>query len=196
MNKVFGIGFHKTGTTSLGVAFEHLGYHVCHGASPLRAALGHRLMMHMLHDGYLKPIMRVAARYDAFEDNPWFLLYRELDRQFGGGKFILTIRDESRWLESATRYFGGTQSDLRVWIYGVGHPAGHEQRWLDRYRRHNDDVKDYFRDRPNDLLVVDWERGDGWAELSAFLGRSIPSPAPAFPHVTRPRTRVTTPPKA
>jgi hypothetical protein len=187
MKKVFGIGFHKTGTTSLGVALEHLGYQVCHGAVPLRKALGHRLMMHMLYDGHLDPIMRLAARYDAFEDNPWFLLYRDLDRHFGGSKFILTIRDESRWLESASRYFGATQSDLRLWIYGVGNPAGHEQRWLERYRRHNEDVKKYFRRRPEDLLVVDWERGDGWTELGTFLGCSIPSSAPPFPRVTKPR---------
>jgi hypothetical protein len=187
MTKVFGIGFHKTGTTSLGIALEHFGYRVCHGAVPLRAAFGHRLMMHMLHDNHLDPIMRLAAPFDAFEDNPWFLLYRDLDRRFPGSKFILTIRDESRWVQSALRYFGESESDLRVWIYGVGSPVGHEQRWLERYQRHNGDVKDYFRLRPSDLLVVDWERGDGWTELAAFLGCRAPMPSLPFPRVTKPR---------
>jgi hypothetical protein len=187
---VFGIGLHKTGTTSLGVALEGLGYTVCHGAISLRVALGHRRMMHLLRCHELEPIMRVAEHYDAFEDNPWFLLYRELDARFAHAKFILTMRDESRWLESALRYYDRTEtdirrSDLRHWIYGVRSPVGHEQRWLERYRQHNDDVKAYFRNRPGDLLVVDWERGSGWAELASFLGRDVPSRS--FPHENRGR---------
>lgn len=189
MVKVFGIGFHKTGTTSLGLALEHFGYRVCHGAVPLREALGHRLMMHLLDDRHLEPIMRVARHYDAFEDNPWFVLYRELDRRFPGSKFILTIRDEARWLDSACRYFGPTRSDLRRWIYGDASPLGNEQRWAERYRSHNDAVTSYFSARPDDLLVVDWEHGDGWNELAAFLGRTPPSALP-FPHSTKPRQSI------
>jgi hypothetical protein len=35
-------------------------------------------------------------------------------------------------------------------------------------------VTDYFRGRPHDLLVVDWEAGHGWPELCRFLGRDVP----------------------
>ena len=38
---VFGIGFHKTGTTSLATALGMLGYRTVHGAGPLRKILGH-----------------------------------------------------------------------------------------------------------------------------------------------------------
>lgn len=183
--KVFGVGFHKTGTTSLGAALAALGYRTCDGAAAVREAVGHPEMMRLLHAHQLEPIMKVAERYDGFTDNPWFILYRELDQRFPGSKFILTVRDEQRWLESAVRYFGESDSDLRVWIYGSGRPAGNEPRWLERYRAHNAQVREYFRHRPGDLLVVDWEQGSGWEDLGRFLGRA-PLSQP-FPHLTKPR---------
>lgn len=185
--KVFGIGFHKTGTTSLASALARTGYRVCDGAGALRQALGPR-MIDLLHRHDLEPIFDIAERYEAFTDIPWFVLYRDLDRRFPGSKFILTIRDESRWLQSAVRYFGATESRLRRWVYGSGSPLGAEQRWADRYRQHNEEVQTYFLPRPRDLLVVDWEGGSGWAELSRFLGVEIP-PTP-FPHVTKDRTKL------
>ncbi len=179
-SRVFGIGFHKTGTTSLGQALERLGFRVCHGAGPVREALGNRRMMELLRRRDLEPVMQVAEGYEAFQDNPWFLLYQELDRRFPGSRFILTRRDEGRWLDSAVRYFGTSDSDFRRWIYGVGSPVGNRERFLERYRRHNREVERYFAGRPGDLLVVDWEAGDGWSELCGFLGRPVPSGT--FPH--------------
>ncbi|MFE6684871.1 hypothetical protein ACFVFQ_00185 [Streptomyces sp. NPDC057743] len=38
----------------------------------------------------------------------------------------------------------------------------------------------YFADRPDDLLVLDLARGQGYPELAAFLG--VPAPARPFPH--------------
>ena len=181
--KVFGIGFNKTGTTSLGAALAFLRYRVCRGARPLRAALGQRRMMELLHSGDVDPILDIAQRFDAFEDNPWFVIYRELDAAFPGSRFILTVRDESRWIESAVRYYGPSTSDLREWIYGNGNPIAARGEWLARYRGHNETVREYFRGRPGDLLVVDWERGDGWDQLCGFLG--VPRPTGPFPHVNR-----------
>lgn len=185
--RVFGIGLHKTGTTSLGVALEQLGYDVCHGARPLRHVLGNEQMMELLRHARLEPVFRIAEAFDAFEDHPWSVLYRELDQRFPGSRFILTVRDESRWLASAIRFWGATEFDLRTWIYGAGGPLGHEQRYVARFRAHNTEVRDYFRQRPEDLLMVDWETGDGWRELARFLGRE--APALPFPHVRPPRRR-------
>jgi hypothetical protein len=183
MTKVFGIGFNKTGTTTLGVALRFLRYRVCRGARPLRRTLGQQRMMQLLHAGEFGPLLEVAQGFDAFEDNPWFVIYRELDAAFPGSRFILTVRDDARWIESAIRYYGSSTSDLREWIYGTGDPVAAKQQWLARYRRHNERVSDYFRDRPGDLLVVDWERGDGWAELCGFLG--VRPPTGPFPHLNR-----------
>jgi hypothetical protein len=174
---VFGIGFHKTGTTSLGAALSALGYRVCDGARPLRALFGDAHLMRMLETNQLDLICGIATEYDAFRDNPWYLLYGELDRWFPNSRFILTTRDERRWLRSALRYFGGSESAFRRWIYGKASPLGNEEIYLERFRRHERDVRDYFADRPGDLLVVDWEQGDGWSQLTRFLQKPIPNAA-------------------
>jgi hypothetical protein len=177
--KVFGIGFHKTGTTSLGVALDALGYRVCDGARPLRATFGEARLMRMLETNQLDLICAIATSYDAFRDNPWYLLYSELDHRFPRSRFILTTRDETSWLRSALRYFGSSESAFRWWIYGKGSPVGNEDIYLERFRRHEREVREYFADRPDDLLVVDWERGDGWSELTRFLQK--PRPHAPFP---------------
>lgn len=54
--------------------------------------------------------------------------------------------------------------------------------FLERYRRHNREVMDYFKDRPSDLLVMDMDDGAGWPELCGFLG--VPVPAEPYPDVS------------
>ena len=54
-----------------------------------------------------------------------------------------------------------------------------EEIYLERFRRHEREVREYFADRPDDLLVVDWEQGDGWSELTRFLKK--PTPNARFP---------------
>ena len=67
--------------------------------------------------------------------------------------------------------------DLRPW---KGLPKDDKAHTLDVYNRHNQEVKDHFNDRPNDLLVVDFTQGAGWDELCAFLGHPVPETT--FPH--------------
>jgi hypothetical protein len=169
--KVFCIGFHKTGTTSLHSALEVLGYKVCeefgvHDPDIRETALPRALAL--------------VPEYDAFRDNPWPILYQELDEQVSGSKFILTMRPAERWIRSVLNHFGGRTSAMREWIYGVGDPTGNEQRYIERYQQHNEDVQHYFADRPGDLLVIDLTAGDGWEKLCPFLGCSIP--VQEFPH--------------
>jgi len=45
---------------------------------------------------------------------------------------------------------------------------------------HVAEVKDYFKDRPEDLLIIDVCSGEGFAQLAPFLGAAIP--AEPFPH--------------
>ena len=180
---MFGIGFHKTGTTTLAGALEFLGYRACHGAEPLRRRFGDDLLMMLLRQRIVAPIFRAADAFDAFSDNPWFQLFREIDEAFPGSRFILTERAEDRWLASAVRYFGRTESALRRWTYGPGNPVGNETLYRDAYRRHNLSVREYFNARPRDLLIVDWEAGDGWTKLCGFLG--VEPPITAFPHLQR-----------
>jgi hypothetical protein len=72
---------------------------------------------------------------------------------------------------------------MRKWIYGVGCPEGNEQIYLDRFNAHNDGVQAYFKDRPQDLLVMTLAGGDGWERLCPFLGtKTLTTP---FPHANK-----------
>jgi lipopolysaccharide biosynthesis glycosyltransferase len=181
--KVFCIGFHKTGTTSLGKVLGLLGYQNCHGAGPLRTYLGDTRMMELLFRKDYEPIFEVAEGYNSFNDNPWFKLYKELDLRFPDSKFILMLRDEDAWLESCIKYFGNSATLFRLWVYGKVSPIGNEKRYLDIYRKHNTDVINYFNNRPDDLLVVDLKNPEKLHQIKKFL--DIGPVEVDFPHLNQ-----------
>lgn len=174
--KVFCIGFHKTGTTSLEVALKKLGYRVTGSFGTKEPDIAEKV--HEL--AYAK-----VAEYDAFEDNPWPILYKELDERFPGSKFILTRRPAEAWMRSQVKDFATTETPMRRWIYGqeAGCPEGNEDIYIARYQRHNREVLDYFKDRPDDLLVIDLPNDDGWSRLCPFLG--VDAPDEPFPHANK-----------
>ena len=165
-SKVFGIGFHKTGTTSLKAALEILGYRV---TGP------NFVDDEDVAESALAKALAVAPQFNAFQDNPWPILYSEMDQAFPGSKFILTIRDEAEWYASTLRQFGSRTTPMRRFIYGAGSPLGNEARYRACYRSHNEAVLQYFAARPVDLLLMDITRGDGWDLLCPFLGFEKPS---------------------
>jgi len=169
--KVFGIGFHKTATTSLSNALSCLGYRVT-GPNWVDHPDIAATVSEMAFD--------LVRKFDAFQDNPWPILYRELDQRFPGSKFILTLRPTDEWIKSVVNHFSEEETPMREWIYGVGHPKGNEDIYVARYDRHNREVLEYFKNRSNDLLVLKITAGEGWAKLCPFLGE--PTPALDFPH--------------
>ncbi|WP_172824553.1 sulfotransferase family protein [Vreelandella subglaciescola] len=173
-NKIFCIGFHKTGTTSIALALEQLGYKVT-GPNGIRDP--------DIAFNALSMCKQLVNDYDAFQDNPWPLFYREMDEMFPGSKFILTLRDEQSWMRSQLTHFGANETPMRRWIYGVGCPLGNEETYLEIYRQHYDSVRKYFSNRPNDLLEMDLSNDDGWEELCEFLEHDIPDSV--FPHVNK-----------
>ncbi len=165
--KVFCIGFHKTGTTSLKMALMQLGYRV-------KGPIGRR-------ESDVGAVVETRARevvpkFDAFQDNPWPIIYRFLDKEYPGSKFVLSLRPTEKWMASVLDHFSGRAPKMREWIYGPGKgdPAGNEQTYIERYERHNREVLEYFKDRPDDLITFEISAGDGWEKLCAFLGHPVP----------------------
>lgn len=147
--KMFGIGFHKTGTSSFGEAMRILGYNRVANFTPS--------LLPAIKAGDLREIQRFCEQFDGFEDNPWPLLYRELDKLFPGSKFVLTVRPTDEWIRSVRKHFGGSNTEMREWIYGPEHgdPIGSEEVYMSRYERHNDEVRNYFAARPEDFAILD-----------------------------------------
>lgn len=190
--KVFGIGWAKTGVTTLGRCLRDLGYRH-HGQ---RLDLVDDLGGGDAGSGEwpsadLSRILAVAAEHDAFTDWPWILLYRQLDEAFPGSRFVLTTRDPGRWLRSyhaMIEWLPPATPELivrRRVLYGLPFPHVTDDMLLERRARHEAAVQEWFRGRPESLLVVDWESGSGWEELCGFLGEPVPSQP--FPHENKAR---------
>lgn len=140
-----------------------------------------RALIPILKNDYDR-VLRLIKDYDAVEDTPWYMIYRELDKLIPNSKFILTVRDEEEWYQSVKRHIGDLRSANHEWIYGRGKglPKEDKENTIAVYQKHNEEVKAYFKNRPDDLLVLDFTKGDQWEKLCAFLNREIPD-AP-FPH--------------
>jgi len=135
----------------------------------------------------LERALALVRQYDAFQDNPWPILYKELDQAFPGSKFILTMRPAEKWFASMAKNFGTDRTPMREWIYGVGYPEGNEALYVERYNRHNREVLEYFANRPQDFLVMDLAAGDGWEKLCPFLG--VPLHDAPFPHANQAKSK-------
>ena len=179
--KVFGIGLSRTGTTSLTEALRTLGYRAVHCPLSLLS----------LSRGRLELNRRFVHRFDAFTDSPVARVYKELDAEFPGSKFILTTRPLDAWLRSIRRMRNPfTLLKLLPKVrqltsdFSDSGSFFDERSLRDAFMRHNRAVCDHFADRMGkDLLVFDASAGDSWDKLCAFLGHK--PPAAPFPHYNR-----------
>jgi hypothetical protein len=176
--RIFGIGMQKTATTSLDAALQLLGFDSAHW-------LDGKWAVAILREMCAKGRSETLERHYALCDLPIAILFRELDRAYPGSKFILTVRDEVDWLVSARDHWSYEHNEFRrdwdKWpAADFIHRATYGQKhfdavvMLERYRRHNCEVREFFKNRPNDLLVMDMSRGAGWKELCPFVERWIP----------------------
>lgn len=180
--KVFGIGFHKTGTTSLYAALNALGLRVS-------GTIGYELDYPTLEATARDLCVSTAGQVDAVEDMPWPLYFRDLDLAFPGSKFILTVRDLDDWYASVARHFKDHAPPMHALTYGPdrANALEHREHWIATHQAHIDAVTDWFTGRENDLLVMDFAAGDGWDKLCPFLG--LKAPAEAFPQKNTRATR-------
>ena len=174
--KIVGVGLNRTGTTTLGVCLQHLGY---------KHTSTHQEAFQFLQQGNIDALMRVVVEFDSFEDWPWPLVFRQIEAAYPESKFILTKRKSAEhWFESLCKLARMTgPTEYRRYIYGHAMPQGHKNEFIDFYHRHNETLENFFSDKPGKLLVVSWEDGDGWKELCSFLGHDTPDMP--FPHVNR-----------
>ncbi len=177
-NKVFEVGSAKTGTSSLGKAFAILG---------LKCKGWDKKLHLQCAEGDFRETLEVAEQFDAFRDAPWHnhRLYRILDKKFPHSKFILLERNMRDWIRSHENYFsaeGLAKGDSLIHNY---QDKKHEI--IEGRIKKYEEIKEYFKDRPNDLLVMNICAGEGWEKLCPFLG--LPLPREKFPHLNRTRKR-------
>jgi hypothetical protein len=183
MTKVFVIGFNKCGTTSLHAFFLRGGLKSVHWRTPHHKTHIAEVMFSNL--SLQRPILQGIDRFDAYSDMVYLsdtihlegnALFRQLDRDYPGARFILNTRDKTRWIDSRLRHFGGSFLRTCCACYGTDRD-GTVDVWSRQWDAHHADVRAYFQDRPADFLEFDIETGD-IAAVIAFLDH-LPGLEPA-----------------
>lgn len=174
--KVVGIGLNKTGTSTLGVCMRHW---------QLRHISCNRNAFELWRNNRYTELLKYVDKFDSFEDWPWALIYREIDKSFPDTKFILTRRKDSMtWYRSLCDHAHRTGPTVyRKAVYGYDMPHQYEREHIIFYENHLNAVRRYFQGREDNFLEVCWEEGDGWEKLSSFLG--FEKPSIPFPHANK-----------
>lgn len=163
-SKVFCIGLNKTGTTTIHHVFNDLGLK--------STGFNGTLLGHYRLSGFDSKMKEFIAAYDAFQDLPWGLFYRELAIEYPESKFILTTRISSeKWFESIKRHSLTTNPFYHTnkWTYGYRYPQFHKNAHINFYEEHNRKVREHFKDKTN-FMEICWESGDTIEKIAAFLG--------------------------
>ena len=176
MIKAFCIGMFKTGTTSIGKAFEILGYKTLHGPWWPKGI--------MINDPfykrpnfwplYYKNIKKIILRYDAFQDYPWMFLYKEIREWYPTSKIILTLRDPDQLAISDIEML------KRLNIPEKNIP--NKDKFINRYILHRKKVLEFF-EGDKDFLKFNTFKGDEWSKICDFLNKDIPNTD--FPHLNK-----------
>lgn len=189
---VIGAGFGRTGTMSLKMALEQLGFGPCHHMEEVfqnsgqlphwqAAAAGGGVDWDEVFDGYLSAVDWPSAHY-----------WRQLAGHFPAAKVVLSLRPAEKWWNSYSRTIRKILADRAAIedpyvrdIAEMGNTIITEQTFggapaekdacLAAYRRRRDDVVSAI---PADRLL-EFDVAEGWAPLCAFL--DCPLPAGAFP---------------
>jgi hypothetical protein len=192
-NKVFCIGFNKTGTSSIHQLFLELGLRSYHG--------------YYSHFPVGDPLFNQFQCFSDGNEHPFELL----DRSYPGSRFIVTTRRLDDWLVSRIRHIEerrrlGATGPMRM-EYDAD-PVAAVRRWARCRVEYHQRVMSYFSTRPGDLLIIDICDGadpvQATQTIADFLGlevaheHSLPhenarepvSPAGAMRTVARSKTEV------
>ena len=194
---VIGAGYPRTGTMSLKLALEHLGFGPCHHMIEVLHHPEQALLWGRAFDEDGIDFDEVLAGYRSACDAPSCFLYRELAARYPNAKVVLGIRTAESWWKSASSTVMAVRppdaSPLgpigpmmeKMVAYAARHdrptPNPLERRNAESsmaaFMRHNEDVMRTIA--PERLLV--FEAKQGWEPLCNFLG--VPVPSIPYPRV-------------
>ena len=162
--KIFEVGMEKTGTTSLGRAYEILGFRHQGWDEELYRCFQNRIW---------GPLFTAIDNNDAFEDLPWHNMpVSVLDTCYPDSKFIFLEREDESWLRS-------TETHVKSLGYDWNENTA---KWkLINKQKKRAELEEYFAERENQLLIMEIQ--DGWEPLCAFLG--VPVPDVDFPWLNK-----------
>jgi hypothetical protein len=186
--KVIGAGFGRTGTHSLKIALEMLGFAPCYHMVEVFAHEGHAEMWEAAARGEAIDWDALIGPYKAAVDWPSAYFWREHAAMFPDAKIILTERDAEAWYKSISQTIFDfmlrevdeeklppimrAQRKMGRFLLNQKSFEGRfdKEHVIDVYRRNNDEVR---REVPPERLLV-FYAADGWKPLCEFLGVGVP----------------------
>jgi hypothetical protein len=202
--EIIGAGLGRTGTMSLKVALETLGFGPCYHMTEVFENPEHVPLWRAAMRGERVGWESIFGRYRAAVDYPAASFYRELMEHYPDAKVILTVRDPERWYESARSTIYNVRRAARSPLVSIparfvprlrglraaavmagdlvwdrefeGRFEDHEYA-IETFNAHNEEVE---RLVPPEKLLV-YEVKEGWGPLCEFLG--VPVPDEPFPRL-------------
>lgn len=186
--KVIGAGFGRTGTHSLGLALEKLGFGPCYNIQEVPKHPDHYTLWNDAMDGMVVDWDSLFSGYRSAVEWPAVAFLPQILAHYQDAKVILTLRDPESWFESAnSTIFDG----LELSAYNpnlVKREKGAMQRRLileetfnGRYRDKEHAIYIFNRHNQNVIELVSPERllqysvKEGWEPLCRFLNKPIPN---------------------
>ena len=188
-SKIFCIGFNKTGTTTIEKTLKEFNFKL---GNQIKGEL-------LIFDWYkrdFKKIIKLCKTANAFQDVPFSLpfTYIILDQYFKNAKFILSIRNnEDQWYNSLTKFHSKLFSDgsaiptckqlkeaeyrYKGFVYQTfkliyntkDDDIYNKETLINLYNNHNYLVKEYFKSRPEKLIVINVSKKNDYFRLCEFL---------------------------
>ncbi len=197
--QVIGAGYGRTGTRSLQLALEGLGYGRCyHMMALIKDPAGIKHWANAINRAEVDWDVLFSG-FQSIVDFPGSLYYKELAAHYPKAKVILSVRDAESWYESvcATIYsydpgiaikrkmfaklpFSATARDLfkvirlmdnLIWKQQFEGKFNDKAYAIENYEAHIEAVKVNI---PDDRLLV-FDAKDGWEPLCKFLNKEVPS---------------------
>lgn len=159
--QVFVIGQNKTGTTSVHKALRNSGS---------RHLTINTLTTRLYKKQKDEKLRQIARRFDTFDDWPWnrVRIVKKAIDWFPDARFVLIERDKQKWMSSFRRFMILSKREEQL----PENMGMTDQEYIDKYLHHfNAQMKSFFNDCPERLLVINLEDPEASQKLSEFTMR-------------------------
>lgn len=191
--QILGAGLGRTGTFSLKIALEELGFGPCHHMSEVGENAEHVALWNKVEERGDVDWSKLYKGYNSAVDWPTVSFLPQLLLEYPQAKVVLTLRDPEEWYESArdTIFKLSVLGELASHIEEKQRADLSSRLILEKFFSNRFDEKDFcvetyiqhtqkVRDMVEPGSLLEYYVTDGWKPLCDFL--EVPVPETSFPN--------------